>query len=181
MDMITLQDRKLLLQLARNAITLYPEQPAVETISPSLQEHQGAFVTLQVKEELRGCIGRVTSLDPLFKTIARCAVDAAYSDPRFVPLKREELPHLSIEISVLGVPEPLQYENHKELLAKLNPDHGVIVRKGGRLATFLPQVWEQLPEKERFLEHLCMKAGLRAEAWKEDVEISTYPVEKFSE
>ena len=179
--MTTLQDRALLLQLARNAITLYPEEPAVETISPALQEQQGAFVSLQIKGELRGCIGRVTSLDPLFKTVARCAVDAAYSDPRFLPVSREELPLLSIEISVLGLPEPLEYENPEELLARLDPERGVMIRKGGRLATFLPQVWEQLPEKEEFLAQLCMKAGLSAEAWKEDIDVLTYPVEKFCE
>ncbi|HDR14856.1 MAG TPA: AmmeMemoRadiSam system protein A, partial [Desulfobacteraceae bacterium] len=111
------------------------------------------------------------------------AVNAAFEDPRFPPLKKEEFDGIKIEVSVLTDPVTLEHRGGRDLLEKLQPGlDGVIIRKGGRQATFLPQVWEQLPEKETFLSHLCLKAGLPANAWSSgDLEVLTYRVQAFEE
>jgi AmmeMemoRadiSam system protein A len=115
--------------------------------------------------------------------IKRNAVNAAFHDPRFAPLKADELDQVGIEISILTEPQPLEYRGSKDLLTKLRPHvDGVILRKGKASATFLPQVWEQLPKPEHFLSHLCRKAGLSADTWeKTQLEISTYQVQYFEE
>lgn len=151
--------------------------------APVFQERKGTFVTLTTKGKLRGCIGHILPEEPLVEGIKANALNAAFRDPRFPPLGKEEWQDLKVEISVLTVPRPLPYKDAQELLASLRPRvDGVIIRKGFYQATFLPQVWEQLPGKEDFLGHLCMKAGLDALAWKKgDLEVSTYQVQAFEE
>ena len=111
------------------------------------------------------------------------AINAAFRDPRFPPLSRDELNRIKIEVSILTNPRPLEYKDAQDLLAKLRPGiDGVIIKKGFHEATFLPQVWEQLPRKEDFLTHLCLKAGLDGDAWRRgDLEVSTYQVQAFEE
>ena len=147
------------------------------------QEHRGTFVTLTINKQLRGCIGNLESTESIMAGIKRNAVNAAFHDPRFAPLKADELDQVGIEISILTEPQPLEYRGSKDLLTKLRPHvDGVILRKGTASATFLPQVWEQLPEPEHFLSHLCRKAGLSADTWeKTQLEISTYQVQYFEE
>ena len=147
------------------------------------QEHRGTFVTLTINKQLRGCIGNLESTEPIMAGIKRNAVNAAFHDPRFAPLKADELDQVGIEISILTEPQPLEYRGSKDLLTKLRPHvDGVILRKGKASATFLPQVWEQLPKPEHFLSHLCRKAGLSADTWeKTQLEISTYQVQYFEE
>jgi AmmeMemoRadiSam system protein A len=147
------------------------------------QEHRGTFVTLTINKQLRGCIGNLESTESIMAGIKRNAVNAAFHDPRFAPLKADELNQVGIEISILTEPQPLEYRGSKDLLTKLRPHvDGVILRKGKASATFLPQVWEQLPKPEHFLSHLCRKAGLSADTWeKTQLEISTYQVQYFEE
>lgn len=147
------------------------------------QEHRGTFVTLTINKQLRGCIGNLESTESIMAGIKRNAVNAAFHDPRFAPLKADELDQVEIEISILTEPQPLEYRGSKDLLTKLRPHvDGVILREGTASATFLPQVWEQLPEPEHFLSHLCRKAGLSADTWeKTQLEISTYQVQYFEE
>ena len=116
---------------------------------------------------------------PLIEDVIENTLNAAFEDPRFLPLTKEELPLIHIEISVLTVPEKLVYKTEKELLDKLRPKiDGVIIRKNIHQATFLPQVWEQLPDKEMFLNELCLKAGLPLYSYScEDFDIYTYQVE----
>ena len=111
------------------------------------------------------------------------AINAAFRDPRFRPLSREEWKNVKIEISILTDPKQLSYFDAGDLLKKLRPDvDGVIIKKGYHQSTFLPQVWEQLPKKEDFLTHLCLKAGLGGDAWnKGDLDVSTYQVQAFEE
>jgi AmmeMemoRadiSam system protein A len=111
------------------------------------------------------------------------ARNSAFRDPRFPPLEADELPAVDIEISVLSVPIVLQYDDADDLLKKLQPGiHGVIISKAWHSATFLPQVWEQLPDTKSFLEHLCLKAGLEKNSWKTgDLTVKVYTVEYFSE
>ncbi|HMB00392.1 MAG TPA: AmmeMemoRadiSam system protein A, partial [Spirochaetota bacterium] len=132
---------------------------------------------------LRGCIGYIQPLKPLFQAVIDNAYNAAFRDSRFQPVTEKELEELEIEISVLTVPRPLQFKDKQELLRKLEPRrHGVILQLHGRSATYLPQVWEQLPQKTAFLKYLCRKAGLSSDAWhNENVTIKTYEAYVFSE
>jgi AmmeMemoRadiSam system protein A len=150
---------------------------------PVFQAPCGTFVTLKQRGQLRGCIGNLSSSDPLAEGVRRNAVNAAFHDPRFAPLTEGELDQVVIEVSVLTEPRPLEFSDPQDLLRKLRPNvDGVILRQGYASATFLPQVWEQLPKKEDFLGHLCLKAGLPRDAWKRSpLEVSTYQVQHFEE
>jgi AmmeMemoRadiSam system protein A len=181
-------DGKKLLQTARSAIEeklLGSAGGVIETtgVPAHLKEPYGTFVTLNKNGALRGCIGSLTAREPLIDGVRRNAVNAAFEDPRFPPLSKEELNRIKIEVSILSRPASLDYSGGADLLEKLNPGiDGVIIRKGARQATFLPQVWDQLPDKKTFLSHLCLKAGLPADAWSAgDLEVSTYRVQAFEE
>ncbi len=147
------------------------------------QRNCGTFVTLKIDGKLRGCIGSLTSKETVLDNVRRNAVNAAFHDPRFAALSKEELNRAEIEVSILSEPRPLSYQNGPDLIAKLRPHiDGVIIRKGQSSATFLPQVWEQLPQPKDFLSHLCLKAGLSADAWQSvELEVSTYQVQYFEE
>ncbi len=182
--MTTKKEQEFLLKLARNTILDYPntKSPDSSEISDTLKQKRGVFVTLEINKQLRGCIGTIQPIMPLYEAVIQNAISAAYSDPRFPPLTKQEANKLTIEISVLTVPVKLNYTDTADLLKKLNHELGLIIKKGYSTATFLPQVWEQLPDKEQFLANLCMKANLNPEAWKDkDMEIQTYKVEKFTE
>jgi AmmeMemoRadiSam system protein A len=183
---------QLLVKLARNAILkeLVGKSPDTEldTIALALQDKKfqarcGTFVTLKIRGKLRGCIGNLTSTDSILDGVKRNAVNAAFHDPRFSSLSVAELDRTDIEVSILTEPLPLVYQDPQDLIQKLRVNvDGVIIRKDHASATFLPQVWEQLPRPENFLNHLCMKAGLPADAWKHsELEILTYQVQYFEE
>ena len=181
-------DRKYLLELARNTIInrskkVFLTKDEINKLPNELKKNRGCFVTLTINKQLRGCIGYILPIAPLYKTVIENAYNAAYGDPRFSPVKKDEIEKINIEISVLTVPEKLEYTDKNDLLSKLNPDtDGVILTKGFNGATFLPQVWEQLPSKEEFLTHLCMKAGLAFNEWeKGTLGIEIYTAEAFEE
>ncbi len=144
-------------------------------------ERRGTFVTLTTHGNLRGCIGHIIPQESLIEGIRENAVNAAFRDPRFSPLTGDEWENVHIEISILTEPKSLTYTDGKDLLNKLRPGiDGVIIKKGFHQSTFLPQVWDQLPDKKAFLNHLCLKAGLSENAWeKGDLEVSTYQVQAF--
>jgi len=144
-------------------------------------ERRGTFVTLKIDGRLRGCIGSLTSNESILTGIRRNALNAAFRDPRFPPLTTDEFEHVDIEISILTKPKPLEYTDYSDLLSKLRVNvDGVIIRKRRAGATFLPQVWKQLPEPEKFLSRLCAKAGLSADSWKNTkLEVLTYQVQYF--
>jgi AmmeMemoRadiSam system protein A len=146
-------------------------------------EERGTFVTLTIGGNLRGCIGHITPQESLIEGIRINAINAAFRDPRFRPLSEGELEKTHVEISILTEPKPLAYSDGDDLLRKLRRDiDGVIIKQGYRQATFLPQVWEQLPRKEDFLTHLCLKAGLAGDAWKKgELKVSVYQVQAFEE
>jgi AmmeMemoRadiSam system protein A len=150
---------------------------------PSFQVPCATFVTLTIKGQLRGCIGTLSSTDPLAESVRRNAFHAAFQDPRFAPLTEEELDRVHIEVSILTEPQPLPYSNAEDLVQKLHPQRdGVIIRQGFASATFLPQVWDQLPKTESFLDHLCLKAGLPRNAWKRSkLDLAIYHVQCFNE
>ncbi len=187
MASITDQEQKALLRLARSAIeNALVEDAGIErpkVSSSALEEKRGCFVTLHKRGRLRGCIGTIEPVKTLVEGVEENALNAAFNDPRFPSLKKEELGHLEIEVSVLTVPRELKFKDADELKKKLKPGiHGVILSKGWRKATFLPQVWKQLPDVDIFLSHLCMKAGMEADCWRDkDVRVQTYEAEYFSE
>jgi AmmeMemoRadiSam system protein A len=151
---------------------------------PVFQEQRGVFVSLIKHGQLRGCIGSLLGIEPLADAVRRHTVNAAFHDSRFPMLSADELPDVRIEISVLTPPQHLAYTDGEELVCKLRPRiDGVIVRMPqGMGATFLPQVWHELPDPEIFLEQLCRKAGLPGGAWRSgSVAVQTYQAVRFAE
>jgi len=149
----------------------------------AFQSHCGTFVTLKIRGQLRGCIGNLSSTETIWSGIKRNAINAAFHDPRFAPLTIAELDQTAIEVSILTEPCPLEYRSREDLTRKLRVNvDGVIIRQGHASATFLPQVWEQLRRPEEFLSHLCLKAGLPSDAWKNpELDVLTYQVQYFDE
>ncbi len=180
-------EKRALLTLARSAIAarLDPAETVIrpDPPTPALTEKRGCFVTLHLNGALRGCIGSIEPVQPLVEGVEENALNAAFRDPRFPPLNAEELDRVHIEVSVLTRPEPLTFSDPADLKAKLKPKvHGVILSKGWRQSTFLPQVWEQLPDTDAFLAHLCQKAGMGPTCWQEDdIQVKTYEARYFSE
>lgn len=182
------EDRRYLLELAREAITRAAhrqESPPVDldATSGEVRRDGASFVTLTKHGELRGCIGSLEPRGPLALDVRENAVAAALNDPRFPPLRPSELDDVYVEVSVLSPPEPLPYDGPADLIAQLRPGvDGVVVERGWNRATFLPQVWEKLPDPHQFLQHLCLKAHLPADAYHHpDLDVYTYQVEKFGE
>ncbi|MBW1893064.1 MAG: AmmeMemoRadiSam system protein B [Deltaproteobacteria bacterium] len=148
-----------------------------------LKNNHATFVTINKKNQLRGCIGSLTAIEPLTDSIKRNAISAAFHDHRFSPLLAEEVGEIEIEVSILTEPQPLEYTDAEDLIKKLRPkEDGVILQKGSARATFLPQVWDQLPEHEEFLSRLCSKAGMPPDAWQTiKLDVFTYQVQYFEE
>ncbi|MCL2218881.1 MAG: AmmeMemoRadiSam system protein A [Chitinispirillia bacterium] len=181
----TPQEMKYMLELARKTLERAVSGKDAEALpppeSPRLGEYCGCFVTLKAFGQLRGCIGNIEPVRPLYLSIAENAVNAAFHDPRFPQVKAAELGGIGIEVSVLTPPAPLECSSPDDLLSKLIPfEHGVILKFGPRQSTFLPQVWEQLPNKLMFLEHLSMKAGMGRDDWK-NADVWVYRAVHFSE
>ena len=143
--------------------------------NPSLAEDGASFVTLTQNGKLRGCIGSLNACRPLIEDIISNAKSAAFRDTRFSKLTREELHVTDIEVSILTKPELLEYRNIEDLKEKIRPNiDGIILKLNSNQATFLPQVWEELPEFESFFGHLLNKAGLPMDSFKNHPKIYTY-------
>jgi len=130
------------------------------------KEKQACFVTLTIKGELRGCIGSLSARQELWKDVQENALNAAIHDFRFSRLSEKELSQIKIEVSVLSLPKKINAINENDLLMRINPGRGIILKKGMASSTFLPQVWNEIPDKIKFLEQLSLKAGLNKNAWK---------------
>ncbi|MDQ6982849.1 MAG: AmmeMemoRadiSam system protein A [Mariprofundus sp.] len=147
-----------------------------------LQEITATFVTLTMHGQLRGCIGSLQAHRPLAEDVQANAVAAAFHDPRFSPLGRDEYDDVNVEVSVLSVLEPIHARNENIALSKISRDiDGVVFKYGTHQATFLPQVWDQLPDPGQFMAHLKMKAGLAADFWHPEVLLYKYQVSKYRE
>lgn len=170
-----------LLAIAREAIAGSADQAAGCRDEDWLREPGACFVTLKLDGELRGCIGTIDAHRPLAEDIARNARAAAFRDPRFPPVSEAERARLEVEVSVLAPREPLPAASEAEALALLRPGvDGLALEFNGASATFLPQVWESIPDPEAFLDALRRKAGLPPRFWHPDVRLSRYTVEKFA-
>jgi len=179
-----------LLRIARARLTAElqgdpPPDPTAEGLTPALERPASAFVTLTIDGRLRGCIlDRFEPHEPLYRNVERNVIMAATADPRFPPVSLEELDRISIEISVLDPPRPLRVEGPEDLIASLRPGvDGVILTTPTGTSTFLPQVWEQVPDPEDFLSELCRKQGAPGDCWRETsrLRIETYTVQHFGE
>ena len=180
----------IIIALAKAAILVALNQPEDFDLEnalknyPMLEEDGAAFVTInkEPNEQLRGCIGSLQAYRPLYKDIIMNAQAAALRDPRFPPLSVEELKEITIEVSILSKPQPLQYNDINDLKSKIVPfEDGVVLKLNGKQATYLPQVWEQLPKFDDFFSSLCMKANLGSNCLSQHPEISTYRVQKYKE
>ncbi len=187
-DQLTEEEGRYLLSVARKTIeqkiSNLEDQVEFDSFdSNKFSEKRGTFVTLTIDDGLRGCIGNIIPQESLLDGVKANAINAAFRDPRFRPLSGKEWEKVKIEISILTDPKPLDYSNRKDLLDKMRQGtDGVILKKGYNQSTFLPQVWEQLPDKKEFLTHLCLKAGLDGNEWeKEKLEVLTYQVQAFEE
>ena len=172
-----------LLTIARSAIgTELGFRPLAEASHAALTLPAATFVTLKHSGELRGCIGSLKPRRPLGVDVRENAIAAAFRDPRFPPLAVVEFEATSVEVSLLSVDERIDVRDEEDLLARLRPDmDGLVLECGRHRATFLPQVWESLPEPRSFLAALKRKAGLPEDFWSPQVKVSRYGVTKWAE
>lgn len=177
--------RRQLHELARYAIEFGLEHGhapviAINDFDPELQQKRATFITLHRNNALRGCIGILQPLRPLAEDVVHNAWAAAFSDSRFMPLAKHEFGDLDIHISILGTPEALAFNSEQDLIEQIRPGiDGLILEDGFRKGTFLPSVWEQLPSRQQFLEHLKQKAGLPPDYWSDTLKLQRYSVEEF--
>jgi AmmeMemoRadiSam system protein A len=187
-DGLTLEEQKTLLRLAREAMEYGVKGQKLPPLDASsltsrLRENGASFVTLTVRGQLRGCIGALEPYQSLAEDVREHAVAAALEDPRFPAVSERELSGIQIEVSRLTRPVPLEYANASDLLSKLRPHvDGVILRDGVHRATFLPQVWEKIPDPAEFLGNLCYKMGVNPDLWRtKHFDVLIYQVEEFHE
>lgn len=172
-----------LLNIARSAIgERFGQAAAALPATAELAAPGASFVTLTQGGKLRGCIGSLQPYRPLADDVAGNAVAAAFRDPRFAPLTAAELAHTRVEVSLLTAAEPIAFADEADALARLRPGvDGVILTCGERRSTFLPQVWESLPEARQFMAQLKLKAGLPADYWDGKISLARYGVQKWKE
>jgi AmmeMemoRadiSam system protein A len=179
--------RTWLLRHARQALEYgvrHGEPPPVSLagLDALLTELRATFVTLHQRGNLRGCIGRLEAVRPLAVDLAMNAVAAALEDSRFAPVTEAELPTLHLELSILTPPEPMALTDEADLLKQLQPGvDGIILGEGRRRATFLPSVWEELPDPHSFIAHLKQKAGWPPGYWSNTIQVQRYRTHAFSE
>jgi AmmeMemoRadiSam system protein A len=183
--MVNEEQQGILLELAERAIRHALETGRALQVDPAdfeepLQVPAACFVTLKKQGELRGCIGSLEAHRSMVEDVAHNADSAAFSDPRFPPLREEELAGLELDISLLTPAEEIHFSSEADLLSQIRPGiDGLIIEEGYRRGTFLPSVWEQLPRPEQFLQHLKLKAGLPPDHWSGNIRVSRYTTQIF--
>lgn len=184
---LTPAQRAALLRVARDSIehglrSGRPLAVTAEAFDAALQATRASFVTLQIRGDLRGCIGHLDASQPLVVDVADNAFAAAFRDPRFPPLRRDEWPDVSVHLSLLTRPEAMRFRDEADLLSQLRPgDDGLALQDGPYRGTFLPAVWESLPDPREFLAHLKRKAGLATNHWSDSVQVMRYRTESFGD
>ncbi len=187
-DQLTDGEKQTLLHIARESLEHAVRRHKLPPLdnhgfTAHLRENGASFVTLTINDDLRGCIGALEAYQPLVEDVREHAIAAALEDPRFHPVGESELNRIKLEVSCLTVPIPLEYSLGEELLVRLRPHvDGVILKDDDRRATFLPQVWEQIPNAADFLDHLCAKMGAKRNLWRsKKLQVFIYQVEEFHE
>jgi uncharacterized protein len=180
------EHRQTLLDVAQAAIDRGLSQQAVLPVAADypelLREPRASFVTLRIHERLRGCMGSLQATEPLVVNVARNAFAAAFRDPRFTPLLREEFSELAIHLSLLSRSEPLEFESEEHLFSLIRPGiDGLTLIEGSRRATLLPAVWESVAHPRDFLAHLKRKAGLAPDYWSKTLRVERYTAESVGE
>ncbi|MEA3303092.1 MAG: AmmeMemoRadiSam system protein A [Pseudomonadota bacterium] len=184
---LTPHQQQQLLQVARESIEYglghrHTMPIDADAYDEQLLQQGGSFVTLHKKAALRGCIGTLQPYQPLVKDVAEHARAAAFSDPRFPPVGADELADIVISVSVLGDPDAIGFSDEDDLISQLRPSQdGLILEEGGARGTFLPSVWESLPQPRPFLQQLKRKAGLPLDYWSDSLRFSRYTTQSFSE
>lgn len=179
------EERTAITDLARQSIAYglkshRPLQVDTKELPSCFNQPAAAFITLQKDHKLRGCIGSLEAHQTLGQEIADNAYSAAFRDSRFMPLSPEELDKLEIHVSILSSPQPMTFSSEANLLRQLVPgEDGLIIEDRGRRGTFLPSVWESLPDPGDFLRHLKQKAGLPANYWSDTLQVSRYHTESW--
>ena len=177
---LTPTEKNTLLDIARATIThgvqhSKPLTVSVAKFSPALQQQCATFVTLNLQQQLRGCIGTLEAHQPLIQDVAEHAFAAAFEDPRFAPVTANEVSQLDIHIALLTPATAMHFTSEDDLLQQLQPGiDGLILQSGAHRATFLPAVWESLPEPKQFLRQLKLKAGLEKNFWNDEMKVSRY-------
>lgn len=184
--LINQQDSKILLHAAKTCIEHgitygLPSEVQIADYPKTLQQKQASFVTLHKNKQLRGCIGSLKASMPLIADVVKNSFMAAFRDPRFAPVTTTEIPEIELDISVLSIPEPINFTSEADLLQQIRPGiDGLILRDKGSSGTFLPSVWEQIPDPNRFLRHLKQKAGLPPDHWSDSIQIERYTTQLLS-
>lgn len=186
--MINIPDT-VLFDIVRHSIKVYIESGKVAkfynllSVYPVLGEKLGSFVTLYIKKELNGCVGRIEGENNLAEDLTVNAIDAAFNDNRFIPVNKNCLPDMKVEVSILTQPQVLKFKEVRELFQILNRDKpGVIIEYSGEKSTYLPQVWESYDSPEIFMEELALKGGFDKNIWKlPGCVIKTYQAQIFEE
>jgi len=180
-------ERATLLDVARRSIehgleTGRPLAVIASEYPRELKAMRASFVTLHLRGQLRGCIGHLEPVQPLVVDVAENAFAAAFRDPRFRPLTTAEWPDIDIHLSVLTVPEPMQFDDEADLVGQLHPgEDGLILQDGPNRGTFLPSVWDSLPDPADFMTQLKHKAGLASNHWSAQLQVYRYRTESFGE
>jgi MEMO1 family protein len=171
-----------LLRIARGAIESKLLRSSSAVDAPWLRQNGATFITLTRDGELRGCIGSLQAARPLGDDVAENALGAAFRDPRFPPVSAAEWPGIKVEVSLLSTPKPMRFADESDLLAQIRQgEDGLILECDGRRATFLPQVWESIPDKRQFLAELARKAGLPGDVRLSRCRVWRYKVTKWKE
>ena len=183
--MLSDEDKQTLLEIARASVKNGLEHGHPLTVNPDdYAEHlrvlKATFVTLTIRDRLRGCIGTLEARQPLVADVAEHAYAAAFRDPRFSPLSEDEYADLQYHISILGETTPMQFKDEQDLLSQIRPGiDGLVLSEGLHKGTFLPSVWDSLPTPALFLRHLKQKAGLPTDHWSDSLKVERYTVEEF--
>ena len=188
MTYLSPEHKQALLDIARSSIihSLHHHNPPdirAEDFAPELRESRATFVTLMINDALRGCIGMLEATRPLIVDVAHNACAAAFSDPRFSPLSRAEFELLDVHISILSPSTEMQFTSQGDLISQLRVGQDGLILEEGRIhrGTFLPSVWESLPDPVDFLRQLKRKAGLAPDYWSDRIRIYRYTTESISE
>lgn len=184
-ELVNQHDARLLLELAGKSIEHYIQTARklrldLNKLPDRLRKPGAAFVTLTLNGRLRGCIGHLEAMQALAQDVIENARLAAFNDPRFAPLTEKECNEITISISILSLAEPMQFTSEQDLLSQIRPGiDGLILEEGTYRGTFLPSVWESLPEPGEFLRHLKQKAGLHETYWSDSVQVLRYTTQQF--
>jgi len=185
--MLSTNYQQQLIQLAKASIAygLENSQPLPinsQDYAAELQARCATFVTLEINQQLRGCIGMLEAVRPLVIDIAENAFAAAFRDPRFPPVSIKEYSQLEVHLSILSPAEVMSFYSEEDLIRQLRPGiDGLIMQEGSYRGTFLPSVWETLPTAEEFLQHLKQKSGLASDYWSDSLKVSRYQCEIIAE